>query len=112
MPLVIRRVMAYVLELTSACTSTRIGRDPSIEHNTADLADAARRRLKLQREDRLHRVDDDERGLEACDLFENPLQACFGKQVERRRADREPLAARLDLVFGLLAGGVEHRAEG
>src|SRR5713101_2654771 len=31
-----RRDEPYVLELTSACTSTRIGREPSTEHSTAD----------------------------------------------------------------------------
>src|SRR6266536_2854808 len=31
-----RLALPYMLELTSACTSTRIGRDPSTEHNTAE----------------------------------------------------------------------------
>src|SRR5262249_7836249 len=34
MPLAIRRAVPYVLELTRACTSTRIGREPSTEHST------------------------------------------------------------------------------
>ena len=69
------------------------------------------RRLELQREHRLHRIDDHERRLDARDLLENPLEARLGEQVERRVADAEPLAARLDLVLGLLAGAVEHRAD-
>ena len=87
-----------------------LGREQQLRRRLAHLADAAGRRLELQREDRLHRVDDDERRLEAGDLLEDPLEAGLGEQVERRRADAEPLAARLDLVLGLLAGAVEHRA--
>ena len=66
------------------------------------------RRLELQREHGLDRVDDDEGRPKAGDLFEDALETGLGQDVERRRLDAEPLAARLDLVFGLLAGAVEH----
>ena len=36
MPIAIRRALPYVLVLTSACTSTRIGREPSTQHSTAE----------------------------------------------------------------------------
>ena len=36
MPLAIRRAFPNVLLLTSACTSTSIGREPSMQHSTAD----------------------------------------------------------------------------
>ena len=66
------------------------------------------RRLELQRKHRLHRIDDHERRLDARDLVEDALEARLGQQVQRRVADGEPLAARLDLMLGLLAGAVEH----
>ena len=69
------------------------------------------RRLELDRKHRLDRIDDDERRLEARDLFEDALDAGFGQQIERRRADAEPIAAALDLVLGLLARRVEHRTD-
>ena len=78
----------------------------------AHLADAAGRRLKLQREHRLHRVDDDQRRFDAADFFENALDAGFGQQIERRIADAEAIAARLDLMLGLFAGRIQHRADG
>ena len=77
----------------------------------ADLADAAWRRLELQREHRLDRVDDDERRIEPPDLFEDPLEAGLREDVERRALHAEPLTSRLDLVLGLFAGAVEHGAE-
>ena len=85
-------------------------REQQLRGRLAHLADAAGRRLKLQREDRLNGVDDDERRLDAGDLLEDPLETGFGEQIQRRVADREPLAARLDLMLGLFAGAVEHRA--
>ena len=36
MPLAIRRALPYELALTSACTSTSSGRDPSMQHSTAE----------------------------------------------------------------------------
>ena len=50
-------------------------------------------------------------GLSAGDLLEDALEAGLGEQVERRVADAEPLAARLDLMLGFLARAVEHRAD-
>ena len=77
----------------------------------AHLADAAGRRLELQREHRLDRVDDHQRRLDAADFLEDALDAGLGKQVERRVADAEAIAARLDLVLGFFARGIEHRAD-
>ncbi len=57
------------------------------------LADAARRGLHLQREHGLNGVDDQQRGLHAVDLLEQPLDAGLGQQIQRRAADAEPLAA-------------------
>ena len=51
-----------------------------------------------------------ERRLQARGLLEDALDARLGQQVERRRADAEPVAPHLDLVFGLLPRAVEHRA--
>ena len=78
----------------------------------ANLTDAARRRLELQREHGLDGVDDDERRLEAGNLLENPLEAGLGEQEERRAAHAEPLTARLDLMFRLLTRAVQHRSDG
>ena len=36
MPLAVRRALPNVLLLTSACTSTSSGREPSMEHSTAE----------------------------------------------------------------------------
>jgi hypothetical protein len=77
----------------------------------AHLANAAGRGLELQRENGLHRVDDDERGFDAADFLQNALDAGFGKKEERRIANAKPIAARLDLMFGLFAGGVKHRPD-
>ena len=41
----------------------------------------------FEREHGLDRVDDDERRLDARDLLEDPLEAGFGEQIERRLAD-------------------------
>ena len=51
------------------------------------------------------------RRLEPRDLLEDALEAGLRQDVERRALDAEPLAARLDLVLGLFARAVEHRAE-
>ena len=45
----------------------------------------------------------DERRLERRDLLEDALDAGLREQVQRRVADAQPVAARLDLVLGLLA---------
>ena len=47
----------------------------------AHLTDAAGRRLELEREHRLDRVDDDKGRLDARDLFEDPLEAGFGQEI-------------------------------
>jgi hypothetical protein len=56
-------------------------------------------------------LDDQQRGLDAADLLENALGAGLRQQVERRVAHAQPVAARLDLVFRLLARGIEHRTD-
>src|SRR5439155_23344614 len=56
-------------------------RKQQLRRGLAHLADAAGRGLELQREDRLHRVDDDERRLDARDLLEDTLEARLGKKV-------------------------------
>ena len=88
-----------------------LGGEQELRRRLAHLADAAGRRLQLQREHRLNRVDDDERGPEPGGLLEDPLETGLGEQVQRRAADAEPLAARLDLVLRFLARAVEHRAD-
>ena len=90
----------------------RLGREQQLRRRLAHLADAAGRRLHLQREHGLDRVDDDQRRLEPGHLLEDALEAGLGQQVERRVADAEPLAARLHLVLGFLARAVEHRPGG
>jgi hypothetical protein len=86
-------------------------REQQLRRRLAHLADAAWRGLELEREDGLHRVDNDERGLDAGDLFENPFEAGFGQEIERCAADRQPLASRLDLVLRLFARAVKHRSD-
>jgi hypothetical protein len=76
----------------------------------AVMADAARRRLEFQRENGLHRVDDDERRPDASDLFEDPFETRFSEKIQRRLADVEAFAARFDLVLGLFARRVQHRS--
>jgi hypothetical protein len=49
-------------------------------------------------------------GLEARDFLQDPLDARFGQQIERRLSHAEPVAAALHLVLGFLARGVEDRA--
>src|SRR6185503_17664619 len=63
----------------------------------AHLPDAARGRLELDGKDRLHRIDDNQRGLEPGDFFEDAFDARFRKQVQRRCTDPKPVAAALDL---------------
>ena len=89
-----------------------LGGEQKLRRGLAHLADAAGRRLELQREHRLNRVDDEQLRPDAADLFENALDAGLGEQIERRIADAEPIAARLDLMLGFLARRVEHGADG
>ena len=86
-------------------------RKEQLRGGLSNLTDASGRGLKLQRKDRLHGIDDDENGLDARDLIEHALEARLGQQIQRGIADGEPLAARLDLVLGFLAGTVEHRTD-
>ena len=86
-----------------------LGREQELRRGLPHLTDAAGRRLELEREHRLNRVDDEQARAHTPDLLEDALDAGLGQQVERRVADAEPLAARLHLVLGLLAGRVEHR---
>ena len=88
-----------------------LGGEEKLRRRLADLADAAGRRLELQREHGLHRVDDEQPRPHAADLFEDALDAGLGEQVERRVADAESIAARLDLMLGFFAGGVQHGAD-
>ncbi len=88
-----------------------LGGEQQLRGRFAHLADAAGRRLKLQREDRLNRVHDDERRLDAGDLLEYALEARLRQQVQRRAADAKPLATRFDLMLRLFAGAVQHRAD-
>ncbi len=86
-------------------------REQQLRRRFADLPDAARRRLELERVDRLNRVDDHERRLDARHLLEDALEARFRQQIERRLADLETLTPRFDLVFRFLAGAVQHRPD-
>jgi len=80
-----------------------LGGKQELRRRLAHLPHAAGRRLELDREDGLNGVDDDECRLEPRDLLQDPLDARFGQQIERRGANAEPVAAALDLVLGLLA---------
>jgi hypothetical protein len=46
----------------------------------------------------LNRIDDQERRLHAIDFLEQPLDARFRQQVQRRAPDAQTLAAQFDLV--------------
>ena len=74
-------------------------REQQLRRRFAHLTDAARRGLELQREHGLDRIDDDQRRLDAGDLLEDPLEARFGQEIERRVSNRQAFAARLDLMF-------------
>ena len=87
------------------------GGKQQLRRRLAHLADAAGRRLEFQREHRLDRIDDHQSGPDARDLLENPLEARFSEQKQRRIAHAKPLAARLDLVLRFLAGAVQHRSD-
>ena len=54
-----------------------------------------RSRLHLQREHRLNRVHDEERGLQPGGLFENPLEAGLGHQVDGCLPDAQPFTPAL-----------------
>src|SRR5688572_387264 len=88
-----------------------LGGEEELCRRFPDLPDAARRRLELGRPHRLHRVHDDERRLEARDFLQDPLDACFGQQIEGRLPHAETVAAALHLMFGFLARRVEHGAD-
>jgi hypothetical protein len=83
-------------------------REQELRGRLAHLADAAGRRLELDRENGLDRIDDHERRPQARDLLEDALETRFRQEIERRRADAEPIAAALDLVLRFLARGIEH----
>ena len=52
-----------------------LGGEQKLRRGLANLTDAARSRLKFVRPDSLHGIDNDERGRQARDLFEDPLDA-------------------------------------
>src|SRR5581483_10799293 len=88
------------------------GGEQELRRRLTHLSDTARRRLQLQRKNRLHGIDDDERRFDAADFLEDALEAGFGEEIQRRAADREPLAPRLDLVLRFFARAVENRTDG
>ena len=71
--------------------------EQQLRRRLAHLPDAAGRGLELEREHRLDRVDDDQRGPQPRDLLEDPLEAGLGEQVERGALDRRGAAPR-DLI--------------
>jgi hypothetical protein len=88
-----------------------LGREEQLGCRLANLADAAGGRLELEREHGLDRIDNDERGPQPGDLFENALEAGLREDVERRAFDAEPFTARFDLVLGLFPRAVEDRPD-
>ena len=78
-------------------------REQQLRCRFADLSDAPGSRLELERKDGLNRIDNHQGGFDPIDLLENPLEAGFGEQIQGRRTDREPLAARFHLMFRFLA---------
>ena len=56
------------------------GREQQLRGRFANLTDAARGRLELQRIDGLDRIDDHECGFDARDFLENTLETGFGEQ--------------------------------
>jgi hypothetical protein len=84
-----------------------LGSEEKLRRRFANLSDAAGRRLELDGEHGLNRVDDHESRTQAGDFLEDALEACFGEQIERWLADAEPITAALDLVLGLFTRGVE-----
>src|SRR4029079_11107504 len=87
-------------------------REQQLRRRFAHLPDASRSRLEFEGKDRLDRIDDDQRGAQARDLFEDALEAGLGKQIERCRLETQALAARLDLMLRFFARAVEDRAGG
>src|SRR5688572_12051481 len=71
------------------------GREEKLRCGFAYLPDAAGGRLKLQREHGLNRIHDDERGLQARNLFQDPFEARLREDVERCTFHTEPFATRL-----------------
>ncbi len=88
-----------------------LGGEQKLRRGLANLTDAARRRLKFVRPDSLHGIDDDERGRQARDLFEDPLDTGLRQQVQRRIAHTEPVATTLHLMLRLFGRGVENRTD-
>src|SRR5262245_61907804 len=84
-------------------------REQDLRRCFAHLANTTWRRLHLQREDGLDRIDDEERGPQAYELLEDAFETGLGEKVQRRAANPEPLASQLDLMLRLLARAVEHR---
>ena len=76
--------------------------------NFTDLARLAGERVDGVARDGLHRVDDDEAGVEAFDLAEHRRQIGFAREVEGVVECVGALGAHPHLVDRLLGGGVEH----
>ena len=76
----------------------------------ADLADVAGRALDLGAADRLHRVDDDQLGLEGVDLAEHRREVGLAGEVERAGHRLDALGPGAHLRRGLLTADVEHPA--
>src|SRR5690349_4142732 len=88
-----------------------LGRKQQMRRDLANLTDAAWGGLKACGKNRLDRINDDKRRLQAFDLFEDPLEAGFGEQIERGVTDRQAFASQLDLMLRLFARAVEDGAD-
>src|SRR4030095_8040095 len=78
-----------------------LGSKQKLRGRLAPLADGARRRLELDREDGLDGIDHHECGLQPGDLFEDSLDTGLRQEIERRVPYTETIAAALDLMLRL-----------
>jgi len=74
----------------------------------AHLTDAARRGTEFFGIDRLHRVDDRERGTHLLDLPQNLGQIGLAQHQEVLRAHGQAIGPHFDLLERLFARGIEH----
>ena len=86
-----------------------LGETEDLVGRLPDLADRARARGHLGRENGLDGVHDEDLGREPLGLGQDAFEVGLGQKIEPPVPDAQPVAPELDLLQGFLAGNVEDR---
>ena len=79
--------------------ATRFRRKEQVGRSLANLTDAPRSRLQLEREDRLNGIDNEEDWFQPVNLLKDALETCLGQYIQWGGPHTQPITAHLDLVL-------------